>query len=112
VQAPDPACRVLQAGLALVGEQDRFIVVVEGQVAQALEALTHDDLQHGSGSAGAWMNADQAMAVVDGKQHTVGLDLQAIGPTGAFGDQGPVVVYAEDAAVGDLDDIQPAPGAS
>ena len=45
MQPPDPAGGILQPGLTLVGEQDR-LVVVQGQVVEALEALAHDRLDH------------------------------------------------------------------
>ena len=58
--------------------------------------------------AGFGSDADQAVPVVSDQQVAVRLDLQPVGPAGIGCDLGPVVVLdPEDAAVGDVGDIQP-----
>ena len=108
MQPVNPAGGVLQARLPLIGEQDRFIHV-QREVVQAFEAFAHHRLDDGGGGAGGGVYAHQAVPVVRGDQHAVGLNLKAVGPAGVLCQLLPMIpLDAEDAAVGDVDHQQPA----
>ena len=108
-QAVDSPGRILQPGLALVGEE-QVSVRGEEQIVDTLEAFGARRVQKGSDLPGAQVEQHEAALVVGDEDPPVLVDLQPVRPAVVLRHLLPLALGrdAEDAAEGDVGDIEPA----
>ena len=107
VVAIDATGRVVQAGLALIGEIE-IAVGSKEQVVHALEAFRAARLKQGRDLAGAGIEQEDAALVIGDEDAAVPVDLEPVRPAVIFGHQRPFAcgADAEDAAERNVGDVE------
>ena len=106
-QAVHAPGRIVQAGLALVGEKD-VAGGADREVVEALEAFRIAMGEHRADRAGRGIQLHEAAPVVGDENAAVLVDAQSVGPAVVFACEGPVACgrNAEDAAERDIDHVE------
>ena len=94
VVAIDAAGRIVQAGLALVGEVE-IAIGGEEEIVDALEALGAAMVDHRRHLAARGIEQDDAALVVGDEDTTVLVDFQPVRPAVVFSDEGPLARRAD-----------------
>ena len=107
VVAIDAAGRIMQPGLALVGEIE-IAVGRKEEIVDALEALRRPCLDQRRRLAVRRIEQDDAALVVGDEDAAVLVDFEPVGPAVIFGDQCPFAgrADAEDPAEGNIGDVE------